>query len=176
VRPQKQRYTRNNVAAGEFGDCHRTCIAMILNMHRDDVPHFMDGVDPATPIDDPAWQRCEDAEVAWLHERGLTVVNVPFPGETNPGDVVEMMSNLAHGAPVVLGCTSINGCNHSVVICDGKVHNPNDGHIAGPMRDGFWWLSIYSVGPNWRSPSWRDRLRSALRRLRGLTLPARVQS
>jgi hypothetical protein len=164
VRPQKQLYTRNNAQAGEYGDCHRTCIAMILNMHRDDVPHFMDGVDPATPPDDPIWRRCEDDEIAWLRKRGLRPINIPFAGDLNPlSDVLEMMRGLAHGAPFILGCTSSNGCNHSVVIQDGEVHNPNDGHIAGPMRDGYWWLTIYSVGPNWRSPRWRDRLKDWFR-------------
>jgi hypothetical protein len=108
--------------------------------------------------------RCEDDEIAWLRKRGLRPINIPFAGDLNPlSDVLEMMRGLAHGAPFILGCTSSNGCNHSVVIQDGEVHNPNDGHIAGPMRDGYWWLTIYSVGPNWRSPRWRDRLKDWFR-------------
>jgi hypothetical protein len=127
------------------------------------VPHFMAGVDPATPADDPVWQGCEDAEVAWLRRRGLTVVNMAFSGETELDTLLEMTANLTHGSPVVLGCTSTNGCNHSVVIHEGRVHNPNDGAIAGPMQDGIWWLTIYAVGPNWRSPRLLDRLKGLFR-------------
>jgi hypothetical protein len=75
------------------------------------------------------------------------------------------MSKLAHGSPLILGCTSSNGTNHSVVIHDGRVHNPNNGGITGPMRDGNWWLTIYAVGPEWRSPLLRDRLRGLLRKV-----------
>jgi hypothetical protein len=163
MRPQRQRYTRNNATAGEFGDCHRTCIAMILNMHRDDVPHFMDGVDPDTPAGDPAWKRCVDAEVNWLARRGLAPVNVPFPGDTDLSDIQQMMEGLAHDAPFILGCTASNGCNHSVVMWGGRVYNPNNGTIAGPMRDGFWWLTIYGAGHNWRSPRLSDRVRDLFR-------------
>jgi hypothetical protein len=158
MKPQLQKYTRNNAEQNEFGDCHRTCIAMILNMSRDHVPHFMHGVDPATPADDPVWQRCEQEELAWLRKRGLTTVHVPLPGETELKTVLEQYKVLGCGAPFILGCTSSNGCNHSVVVHDGQVFNPNDGHIRGPMQDGIWWLTIYSVGPNWRSPRWQDRL------------------
>jgi hypothetical protein len=162
VRPQKQRYQGRG--DGEFGDCHRTCIAMILNMRRDDVPHFMDGMSSETPPDDPAWTRCEDEEIAWLSKRGLTAVNVAFPSENDVATLIEMMSNLAHGAPFILGGTASNGAHHSVVVHEGVIYNPNDNApLTGPQQNGYWWLTIYSVGPNWRSPRLMDRMREWFR-------------
>jgi hypothetical protein len=174
VTPQKQRYTRGNAPAGEVGDCHRTCVAMILNMHRDDVPHFMKDCHPSMTVEDPAMRAAEQAEVDWLSKRGLTAVNIPFPGETLIIDLLEQVKIMSHGAPIVLGC-SVNGFtasvhpsghDHSVVIHEGKIYNPNSGAtITGPMRDGLWWLTIYSVGPDWRSPRWSDRVRNLFRAL-----------
>jgi hypothetical protein len=164
VTPQKQRY-RFAQHAGMFGDCHRTCIAMVLDMHRDDVPHFMAEVPPDLPADHPTSVAALDAEVRWLERRGLAPVSIPFPGDNTLEELLQVMSKLAHGAPVLLGCTSSNGSNHSVVIHDGVVHNPNDGSIAGPMRDGFWWVTVYGVKAGWRSPLLRDRVRKLFRAL-----------
>jgi hypothetical protein len=158
---QRQRFARH---AGLVGDCHRTCIAMILNMNRDDVPHFMAKLTPDMPADHPLCKEAEQAEIKWLRPYGLVPVNVAYPGETPLETVLELTKQLMHGAPVILGCRSGNGCNHSVVIWDGRVYNPNDGFIAGPMNDGYWWLTIYSVGPNWDGrPNWLDRLREWFR-------------
>jgi hypothetical protein len=174
VRFQKQRFRGGpDTPAGEFGDCHRTCVAMILNMHRDDVPHFMADCHPGLDPEHPDSVAAEKRELEWLARRGLTAVNVPFPGDTLIIDLLEMLSKLTHGAPVVLGC-SVNGwrgstrgptgANHSVVVHEGKIYNPHPGTtVTGPMRDGMWWLTIYSVGPNWRSPRLLDRLRGWLR-------------
>jgi hypothetical protein len=138
---------------------------MILNMHRDDVPHFVEGCPPNVAPDDPRSIAAERAELEWLALRGLTAVNVGFSSaSTDICEVIEGMGKRAHGAPLVLGC-SVNGANHSVVICDGALYNPNDASVTGPHVDGNWWLTIYSVGPNWRSPLLRDRLRGLLRKV-----------
>jgi hypothetical protein len=149
VRPQTQKFRRNNADENEFGDCHRTCIAMILNMDRDDVPHFMEGVHPDTPADDPAWEACAQKERDWLRERGLSIVVIPYVGETPLEVLLEQLGKFAIDAPVILGVTSGNGCNHSVVVYNGKIYNPNEGTIAGPMKDGLWWLTLYVPGSNW---------------------------
>ncbi len=160
--PQKQ-LNRFGMGNGQTGDCHRTCIAMILNMHRDDVPHFMDGVPPGLPADHPLSLAAEKREVDWLAKRRLTPVSVPFPGEFPLDLLLEQYKALAKDSPFILGCTSGLGTAHSVVIHKGEVYNPNDGYIDGPMPDGHWWLTFYAVGPKWRSllPSdlWRALVR-----------------
>ena len=148
MRPQVQKHLFGN---GAPGDCHRTCVAMILNMDRDDVPHFMANCHPAMAWDDPAFAAAEDAEEAWLAQHGLTTVSIPFPGSMDPAIVIGQLGRTAR-SPVVLGCTSANGCDHSVVVFKGQLHDPSGAGVAGPMRDGAWWVTIYAVGPNWPLP------------------------
>jgi hypothetical protein len=138
--PQLQRYRFGN-EEGVFGDCHRTCIAMILDMDRDDVPHFMDGVHPH---DQEAQFEAEQAEKRWLAERGLAPVYIPFDGKLPLQQLLDQFSGAAHNVAVILGCTSGNGVSHSVVVYAGQVFNPNEGVITGPMKDGFWWITIYA--------------------------------
>jgi hypothetical protein len=146
VTPQKQKYLFND-GSGQFGDCHRTCIAMLLNMPRDEVPHFMQSVPYGTPPGDPLQAAAAKAEAEWLAERGLAAVSWGYTGDTPLEDVIAVTVKQTR-APLILGCTSQNDCNHSVVLYDGQIYNPNGGEIKGPMQDGYWWLTAISVGPN----------------------------
>jgi len=144
MKPQTQKYQ-----FGEgFGDCHRTCIAMILNMDRDSVPHFMIDLPPGTPADDLRSKDCTAAEIAWLAQFNLSLVSIPIIGSALLDDVIWQLQMTSH-APVILGCGTIAG-NHSVVIHEGIVYNPHPAlQITGPMADGFWWITIYSPNDNW---------------------------
>lgn len=42
MKPQTQATPMRTGPNGESGDCFRTCVAMILDMDRDDVPNFME--------------------------------------------------------------------------------------------------------------------------------------
>jgi len=42
MRPQKQKFA-HKPDEGVFGDCFRTALAAILDLDRDDVPHFNEG-------------------------------------------------------------------------------------------------------------------------------------
>lgn len=138
--PQKQKY-RHAEDEGQFGDCHRTCIAMILDLPRDDVPHFMEGTSMDWPDGDPRWLACEDAERAWLATRGLQPVHCAYDGSMPLSVVLAVLAHTVRNVPVILGCTSTNGGNHSVVYYNGSIFNPNDSGIKGPMRDGMWWVT-----------------------------------
>jgi len=159
MKPQMQKYLFND-GSGVVGDCHRTCLAMILNMDRDDVPHFMQDVPYNSTAEDPESQAAAQAERDWLAQRGLTTASWAFAGVTLE-DVVQVVSSQTNAA-VILGCMSQNRTNHSVVLYQGEIHNPNGGEIIGPMKDGFWWITAISVGPNWQPrvesgtiPSWQ---------------------
>lgn len=143
MRPQLQRFLHRE-EEGQFGDCHRTCIAMILDMDRDDVPHFMDNVPANSPADSPECKAAEAAERAWLAELGLVPVYIPYLGEMPLEELVVHLNHTVRGAAVVLGCTSSNGTNHSVVFYEGQIYNPNASSVAGPMVDGMWWITIYA--------------------------------
>lgn len=150
MKPQLQKH-RFNDGSGVVGDCHRTCIAMMLNMDRDDVPHFMADVPYHTDAQHPLQVAAAQAEQAWLAQFGLTALSLPYSGEAPLEQLLDQIRMTGNGAPVLLGCTSGNGVNHSVVVWEGQIYNPNGdgGIIAGPMADGYWWLTIYSVGPNY---------------------------
>jgi hypothetical protein len=115
---------------------------MLLDMDRDDVPHFMEGCEPNVAVEHPDSLAAEVWEREWLWERGLVRVNIPFHGDAKLDTIVEQFSLFEAG--VILGCSSERG-NHSVVIYKGRIYNPNYGEVVGPMRDGFWWVTVLSV-------------------------------
>lgn len=151
MRPQLQA-NRHDEAAGVYGDCHRTCLAMILDMDRDDVPHFMHGVPNAAGPDHPESVRCQREQAEWLAGMGLAVAELPFAGSIDLQQVLDQTARTCSGVAAILGCTSVAGFGHSVVIMDGEVWNPagrgRDG-ITGPMamaepgwEAGAWWVTF----------------------------------
>lgn len=144
MKPQLQKYLFND-GSGRFGDCHRTCIAMIFDMERDDVPHFMANVPPNEPADGEQSKLATEAERAWAKAMfNMVPVSVPFHGSDPLESVLMTLGNCFAGTAVILGCQSANG-NHSVVVYDGEIYNPHgEGTIVGPMRDGWWWVTIYA--------------------------------
>lgn len=140
MRPQKQ-LNRHQPAAGIYGDCHRTAIAIILDLNAAEVPHFMD---PKHGEPDEAHNLFE----AWLNERGICTINMVFPGDTGLSDLLHSVSELnRRSRPVfILGGESRNGTNHSVVCCDGKIvcdPSQTESGIIGPCTDGYYWVTFF---------------------------------
>lgn len=140
VVPQKQA-NRHRPAEGIFGDCHRTALAVILGLDRDDVPHFLH--------DD-----CGAAEFrlrvhSWLDSRGLSQVHILYPGSLSVEDVVQTVNFINPERPAILGGLSRTGVNHSVVIQNGEIAcdpSQTDAGITGPTEpDGYFWVT-YIVG------------------------------
>lgn len=134
---------------GRFGDCHRTCIAMILDLHPSEVPHFMDGVYPDTATDAPESLDAVKAEKDFLAARGLAALNVPFPGELSLDDVFHHLKVWGPDIPVILGGKSRLGSGHSCVAFRGELHDPSGNGLVGPMSDGYWWITAIGIGPAW---------------------------
>lgn len=143
MRPQLQTSAEDGSAM--LGDCHRTCIAMILDMDRDEVPHFMEHVPKNADAESPEAQAAERAEREWMAARGLVPIHWGYTGDTSLEEVLKVL-RLCSGTGLILGCTSGAGFNHSVVVYDGRIYNPAGGNatIAGPMRDGFWVVTAYA--------------------------------
>jgi hypothetical protein len=144
MKVQKQ-LNRHRPDEGIFGDCHRTAIACVLDMDAKDVPHFMDGKH------DCEADASHRAVEAWLNERGLTHINVLFPGETSFDLVLQSVKNSnPNGGPhvFILGGRSRNNVNHSVVCCDGEIvcdPSIDSSGIVGPMDDGYWWVTFFGA-------------------------------
>jgi hypothetical protein len=138
VKPLKQR-NRHNPERGVYGDCHRACVASILELSLDEVPHFCDG--------DPGPEAWTAAERSWLREKGLAPVSVAFAATL--AEVFAYMLRVNPGVFYILGGTSKNGTGHSVIALEDRiVHDPSldDSSIVGPMEDGYVWVTVYSVG------------------------------
>lgn len=132
---QKQKFL-HKPDEGIFGDCIRTCLAILMDLDAEDVPHFF-----ATGTFD------QDAYDAWLRDNGLHVITVTFPGETPQENVMFTADRMGGGLPYMLSGHSRTPSNHVVVaqgneiVCDPSL---TDSGIVGPMKnpDGstVWWI------------------------------------
>lgn len=145
---QKQAFKHDPVN-GVFGDCHRTAIAMILNMDRDEVPHFMDGVEVGLPEEHEKVVAMRKAIEDFLAARGLAEAHCALDGSLTLEKILELSLSWFKG-PVILGGTSTTGVNHSVVVFKGEIYNPSEAEIIGPCDDGYWWFTALAVGENWK--------------------------
>jgi hypothetical protein len=136
MRPLKQRY-RHNPEAGVYGDCHRACLASVLEINPDDIPHFGD------PREVPGnW---DHHQRRWLIARGYVPISMMFDG-SELSDVLYSLHHLNPDTYCILGGSSRNGTGHSVVVCNGEiVHDPSldDSGIVGPMEDGRYWVTYF---------------------------------
>ena len=93
---QKQLFPDHNPDEGKFGDCYRTCIAILLDMDAADVPHF------ARLESTHEWSREKTNEVVreWLAERGYSmlsfVIHATFVG------IDKWVTEATGGVPYIL--------------------------------------------------------------------------
>jgi hypothetical protein len=130
--PQKQ-LNRHRPDEGIYGDCTRTVLACLLDVDRDTVPHFNDGV----------WE--PEVKDAWLRERDLRSVHVLYPGDLHPDEVIAAVSAMNPGLYWQLSGESRTGVNHVVICKDGAVEwdtSLNDSGIIGPCDDGYYWVEF----------------------------------
>lgn len=123
----------------QYGDCHRACIASILEIPIEKVPHFLyDGNDDGEIF----FQRTRD----YLKQFGLMEVSFGFRAELKP--VLEMMKILNPGIHYMLGCKSKKGYGHSVVCCNDQiVHDPTlmePPYEYNPM-DGIYYITVFAT-------------------------------
>lgn len=145
MKAQKQ-LIRHRPNEGLYGDCFRTAIAAALDLDAADVPHFMDG----TVGKGEAPKAHDDAE-AWLNERGLTQINMLFPGDLSADAVicsVKLCNPHSPGIVFMLGGESRSGVNHVVLCCDGEIAcdpSQTDSGIIGPCDDGYYWVTFFGA-------------------------------
>ena len=127
---QKHRHDPDN---GSWGDCWRTCIAMILGRPLpEEVPHFCDrGLDAEASF---------AAADAWLSSRNLQRLNVNWTGDL--AGVLTWHRDMQPGMAYTLIGTSRNGTNHCVVCIGGEIFcdpSIDQSGIVGPAADGHYW-------------------------------------
>ena len=133
--PQSIRHDPEN---GNVGDCYRCCLATLLELPVEDVPHFaaMDGGE--------YWgEEIEEARRKWLADRNVLRIEITFDGSGDDpltvGDVLEWAGKRNPGIPFIL-CGSSGRYNHSVVAVSNEiVWDPaqRDMPIVGPCNDDF---------------------------------------
>ena len=130
---------KHNPDAGTFGDCVRACIASLLNMKAEDVPHFYhDNCDGE--IGHPRIRE-------WLGQNNLAPFWVYFDGNDTLEKVLEMMALTNPETFYMLYGNT--GYGDHVVVCQGGkiVHDPAwvpDG-IVGPNSNGVWSVMAITV-------------------------------
>ncbi|VFR81092.1 hypothetical protein RAN3_2518 [plant metagenome] len=133
--PQKQAF-RHKPEEGIYGDCRRTAITCILDLPRDDVPHF--GLHFGNS------EAFHEAERVFLASRGLSKINVVYQDSLE--NVLMTLQATNPDAYYLLGGTSRTGVGHSVVGLGGQIiwdPSLDDSGIVGPMDDGFYWVSYF---------------------------------
>lgn len=124
---------------GQIGDCHRACIASLLDLPILDVPHFFD-----YPIDkggDKGNKACED----WLNQIGLTCVEIPMKADSLD-DFLDFVGKYTGKSYYFIVAKSKGGHNHCVIGHGNKiVHDPTypgEHGIVGPTEGGWWWIGF----------------------------------
>jgi hypothetical protein len=127
---------KHNVDAGTFGDCVRACIASLLELPAEDVPHFYhDDCDGETG----------NARISeWLAGRGLVPFWSAFPGSDPLDAVLQHMNAINPNVHYMLYGNT--GFGDHVVVCQGGkiVHDPAwvpDG-LAAPNSSGLWVILV----------------------------------
>lgn len=141
MKPVKQRYG-SNPSRMEFGDCLRACVASVLELPLDDVPHVRwaaseGNADSARSM----WGQLK----MWLRARNIGLLTIDIPCATLP-EALAWFNRRNPDSFAILGGVTPAGRPHVCVIYRGAVvHEPtprdaDDARpsLAGPVPDGEW--------------------------------------
>ena len=140
MREQKQLYY-HRPAEKLYGDCWRTCIACLLDVAPDDIPHYYEilwkeGQDIA--------QEVHEATNTFLTERyGVRFVEYPL-ATTDQAVLREYITHYYKDMYVMVGCNSTNG-GHSVIMRnESYIWDPakDSSGCVGPMDEGYYWIGL----------------------------------
>lgn len=94
-------------------DCWRTCIASIVGMRAEDVPHFYGVAGWDTELGEAMAKQ-------WLHDRGFNLLTVHFDGSMSFEQSLEIFAKVTDGLYYIMsGRSKAKGLNHAV-ICKGS--------------------------------------------------------
>lgn len=129
-----------------YGNCHSVCMAAIMGLSVDDVPHFFDDCDNSTH-GAKAYAKID----AWVLENGWFHSTIAFPDHGLP-DLMAAWRDMFQKMPLILGGKSNETSGHSVVVFDGKiVLDPTGTGIVHPLEDDHYFITVLGRrGDNWR--------------------------
>lgn len=126
MKPQKQKFS-HIPEAGVYGDCHRTALACLLDMDRDDVPHLLHD-----NCDGPEFCR---RETEFLNSVGYHKAVTCFASDSLE-QVLNTQRVMNPGVYYLLGGQTERGTDHTVICCGGEmVWDPDHSNsfVCGPM-------------------------------------------
>lgn len=132
---QKQLF-RHKPDEGQIGDCYRTVLACLLDLHPTQVPHFAEMTWGNQGIDE--FNRQVEA---WLNDCGYTKIRLVFAEHATLDDVLKYHAWANPGRFYLLSGFSRTGCNHVVIGLNDQIHwdpSQDDSGIVGPMDHGHY--------------------------------------
>ena len=145
--PQRQLIS-HNPDMGYYGDCYRTCMAVVMGMDAKDVPHFCDG--DASDLNGIKGAR------DWLRPMGFGIWQNIYLEDVSFKDMLNSISHFSVDIPVIITGQRTKGVNHCVVavngkvICDPLTGEANRKPFNGPaVVDGnaWWWVEVIAKLP-----------------------------
>lgn len=119
----------------QYGDCIRACVATVMDLDAEDVPHFVH--------DDPDWETAVGRMNRWLGMYGLTAFFVGYPPDPIE-DVFKSMQDVNSETTYLLFGRTNHG-DH-VVVCKGGeiIHDPSwiKSPLIGPLSVGMWQVMV----------------------------------
>lgn len=126
----------------ETDDCWRTCIASILQLPVNEVPHFY-------KLDK---EQAVEVAKAWLHPKGFGLIAIALPGEYPLSTILDCAAHMTSGNfyYIISGKTK-RGLNHAMVghlskiVLDPYTGEPpilNEAPFVGPLSNGVWSIEI----------------------------------
>ncbi len=124
----------------KFGDCTRACIAAMLDLSPEDVPHFAEFSTNGFN-EREYWKRIEE----FLDEHSLAWAAAPISGTLD--DVLATMEHNNAGIYYILGCQGPAGPHHLVCCGDRIVSDPagRDRSVYRADESGLNWV-VFLVG------------------------------
>ncbi|MEM9579072.1 MAG: hypothetical protein AAF891_00175 [Pseudomonadota bacterium] len=133
---------------GKWGDCYRTCIAMLMGLDPAEVPHFCDG----SPENASGIEGVRD----WLRPQGLSVFQSVYGADITFRQLMGTLEHFSPGVPVIITGMGTRGVNHCVVaignqvFCDPCNGKPVKKPFTGPAEsegEAWWWIEAIAKAP-----------------------------
>lgn len=132
-------------AEGKNGDCLRACVATILDLGREEVPHFAEDCGPEDGM------LSFDRLTVFLQHRKMVPIWIAYDA-AHPGSFEEIMSlvgQLNGDAHAILLCGTPSETDHAVVVKGGKVvHDPSWGgrhETYKPTSEGYYGFVFFGA-------------------------------
>lgn len=134
--------TKHNPETGLIGDCDRACLASLLELPSDSVPHFFD-YPPEDGGDRGHAEKCK-----WLEAHGYTWADIPLQLETINDALSWAERYLPASLHYQVTAQSKNGSGHAVIAKRGEIvwdptyHDDESGHGLVAPIDGVVWVGF----------------------------------